>query len=146
MTLGNRQSAESLNHILGKTPDTTPAGIVYISLHTASPGDDGQTSNEATGTGYARITTAATDWDAATTANPAVTQNANELAFALAGGDWSAGADFTHFAVWSSLAGTLEADFIADAEITILGVPAPRAVLSGDEVKFAVGALEWSMT
>ena len=34
---GKRVQKEMQNHQRGKTPDTTPAGIVWSSLHTADP-------------------------------------------------------------------------------------------------------------
>lgn len=137
---GKRQAKEALNHLFGKTPDTTPAGIIFVSLHTADPGEDGQTANEATGTGYARVATAAADWNAATDADPSVTDNANIIAFAQAGGDWSGGANFTHFGLWATLAGAGEADFVGAGTLNTA-----KPVLNGDTASFPVGDLDFTL-
>lgn len=141
MALGKRVCKELLNHLFGKTPDTTPAGVIYLSLHTADPGDNGQTSNEATGTGYARKVTAASDWVAATDADPAVTVNANAITFAQAGATWSSGVNMTHMGFWTHLSTATEAVFIGRIA---LGTAKP--VTSGDTPEFAAGSLTLSLT
>lgn len=139
--LGNRQGAETLNHILGKSPDTTPAGVVWVSLHTGDPGEDGQTANEATGAGYARVSTVAVDWDVADdSTSPATTQNASVIQFPLATGDWSGAVDFTFFAIWDDASLSAEANYIATGPITT-----PKSVESGDQIEFANGVLTWTI-
>jgi hypothetical protein len=143
-SLGKRVCKEVLNHLLGKTPDTTPAGVVYLSLHTAHPGEDGQTSNEATGTSYARVSRAATDWNAATNADPSVATNATSAAFpasGTAGGDWSSGTAFTHVGIWAHPTLTTEANYIGAAALA--GTPGP--VLSGGTLTIAAGQLSISL-
>lgn len=140
MSLGKRVCKEMLNHFLGKTPDTTPAGVLYLSLHTADPGEDGQTSNEATGTGYARKQTAASDWNAATDADPSVSTNANALAFAQAGGNWASGSNLTHMGFWTHATTATEAVFCGRIALTTA-----KPVLSGDTAEFAAGALSLSL-
>jgi len=137
---GRRQASETLNHLFGKTPDTTPAGVLYVSLHTGDPGEDGQTANEATGSGYARVLTAATDWNAATLADPSVADNANPIAFPAATGDWSAGADMTHFGLWNHLTLGAEANFIGSGSLTVA-----KPVLNGDTASFAAGAFQFTL-
>lgn len=74
---------------------TSPLTNLYVSLHTADPGEGGsQTTNEATYTGYGRVAVARTSggW---TVTNNNVT-NAGEIAF----GQCTAGSEtLTHFAV-----------------------------------------------
>ena len=139
MGIGKRQMGELHNHLFGKTPDTTPAGVLYVSLHTASPGEDGQTSNEATGTGYARKSTAASDWSAATNADPTVTKTGVAITFAAAGGSWSSGATFTHFGLWAHASSTTEANFVGWGTLSV-----GKVVASGDIPSFAIDALTMS--
>lgn len=140
MSLGKRVCRELLNHLFGKTPDTTPAGVVYMSLHTGDPGEDGQAGNEATGTGYARVSRAATDWDVATDADPSVLDNATEIAFPQAGGDWSAGADFTHVGIWTHASNATEAEYVGACALTTA-----KPVLNGDTLSIAAGSLTISL-
>lgn len=137
MGFGKRHLKELNNHTFGKTPDTTPAGAIYVSLHTASPGTDGQTSNEATGSGYARKLTAASDWSASTDADPSITKNGVAIAFAAATGNWSSLASFTHFGLWLHATSTTEANYIGCG---VLATPQP--VANTNVPTFAIDALQ----
>lgn len=88
-----------LDHIFGKATLTAPT--VYVALCTAAPtnASTGVTIVEATYTGYARKSTAAADWNAASGSSPATTTNANAITFAACTGGTSA---VTHFAVVDS--------------------------------------------
>lgn len=125
-----------INWAAGKVPADTDDGIWWVSLHTGDPGDDGQTSNEATGTGYARVSTVAADWNVATDATPSVLDNANAATFPTAGGDWSSAADQTHFGLWNNVSASAEANYIGRGLLT---TAAP--VLSGQTPNFPAGAL-----
>ncbi len=138
---GKRQIRSLLNHASGKTPDDTDAGVWYVSLHTADPGDDGQTSNEATGTGYARVVTAATTWGVATDATPSIMTSILSVTFPTAGGDWSTGTDFTHFGLWNHATNATEAEYVGRGLLT-----SAAPVLSGQTAIFPVGALRMSGT
>lgn len=127
--IGRRQHKAWLDALL----DTAH---IYVSLHTADPGADGQTANEAIGSGYARADTVPADWGAASLAVPSVALNANTITFATATGDWSSGADFTHAGLWTHLTETGEAYFIGRALLTVA-----KPVTNGDTVSFAIGAL-----
>ncbi len=63
------------------------------------------------------------------------------VTFPTAGGDWSAGASFTHFGLWNTLAGTAESDYVGRGALT-----ASAPVLSGQTPIFPVGALRMSGT
>ena len=79
----------------------------------------------------ARTAVGATGWAAATAANPSVKANANALTSAAASGS----ATITHFAVYSaSTGGTQKTDWQA--------LTASRAVVSGDVLTWAIGALQ----
>ncbi len=125
-----------VNWAAGKVPADTDAGVWWVSLHTADPGDDGQTSNEATGTGYARVSVLAADFAVATDASPSILLNANPVTFPPAGGDWSAAADMTHFGLWNTAATTPESAYVGRGKLT---TDAP--VLSGQTPNFPAGAL-----
>ncbi len=133
---GKRVQKEMQNHVMGKAPDTTPAGIVWVSLHTGDPGDDGQAVNEAVGIGYARVSMVAADWNPATDAQPTVTSNLNAATFADAGGDWSGAAPMTHFGLWTHPTDSAEADYVGRALLT---TAAP--VIEGQTPNFPPGAL-----
>ena len=141
MGYGRELNRQHQNDLFGKTPGFTPPTNIYVSLHTGSPGDDGQTANEASGGSYARKITAAADWNPATLASPSVLDNLNAVTFVTATANWSAGVNMTHFGLWRSLAGTTEADFLGWA---LLGTAKP--VLNGDTPEFAAGDLNMDRT
>jgi hypothetical protein len=85
--------------------------------------------------GLARTAVGATGWDAATADDPSIKANADALTSAAA----TQNGTISHFAVYSAaVAGTQRTDWQA--------VAAPRALLIGDAVSFAVGALEITLT
>ncbi len=133
---GRRVQAEMQNHQLGKTPATTPLGVVWIALNTGDPGDDGQTSNEATGVGYVRVSTVAASWTVATLAQPTVSSNIAVIIFAKAGGDWSSQVPMTHFSMWNHPTDTDEAAYMGRGLFT-----EAFPVLSGETPRFLIGSL-----
>jgi hypothetical protein len=139
--LGKRQIASMLNWVFGKTPTNTPSGIVWVALFVGDPGADGQSGAEGSGTGYARVATVATDWNAATDATPSVVDNANPITFPAAGGDWNAAANFTHFALFDHVTNTVEANYIGRGALTTA-----QPVLSGQTATFPAAALTMSGT
>lgn len=120
----------------GSLPTLT---TLYISLHTASPGADGQTANEVTGGSYARVavTSNTTNWGAATTADPSVIANATAITFPTATASWGT---VTHFGIWNSSTLTAAANFVGATVLT-----APQAIASSNTASFAVGALTHSL-
>ena len=112
---------------------STTAGVYYISLHTADPGEGGdQTTNEATYTGYQRISVArsAAEWTVTATDPPTV-DNDNPITFDVATGGSNT---ITHVGVGTdaSGAGNLLFKFALDSSL---------AVSSGITPEFAAGAL-----
>jgi hypothetical protein len=87
--------ARVIDHTNGKTAYTMPA--VFVGLLTAAPTDT-TTGTEVTGGSYARKSTAAADWGAAT-GNPASASNANAITFVTATGSWGT---VTHFALYDA--------------------------------------------
>ena len=111
---------------------STVAGVFYLGLHTASPGEAGdQTTNEATYTSYARVSVArSTAGWTVSTADPANVTNDAAVTFPAATG----GSDtITHFSVGtdSSAAGNLLFHGALDASL---------AVSSGITPEFAINA------
>lgn len=88
-----------LDHILGKAPWTMPT--LYVGVTTTAPTDTAP-GLEATYTGYARKATAAADWNAATSAVPSVSSNANAVTLPQC----TAGSStITHWEGWDAATG-----------------------------------------
>jgi len=87
-----------LELLVGKTAFATPTA--YIFLSTADPGDSGAGMVEPVGLGYARVTTAGSDWTAASAES---ISNATDLTFpAASGGSWGL---ITHFGLIDTVSG-----------------------------------------
>ncbi len=115
-----------LNHLFGKGDYTPPT--IYVGLSTADPGDNGTELSEPTGNGYARVETAAADWNVAT---GGLLNNANTILFGPATGDWGT---LTHFALF---------DAVTAGHLLVHGTLAcPKTIDSGDSARFANGELD----
>ena len=99
----------------------------YLSLHSASPGQNG--ANELSGSAYARIAASFGAADAGAISND------TELLFAEASGDWTAA---SHFGLWTALT---EGTFICGGSLTT-----PRTILSGKQFRVAIGDIDISIT
>ena len=85
--------------------------------------------------GLARTAVGATGWAAATAADPSVKANSGTLTTAAA----TAGGTVSHFAVFSaSTGGTQRVDWTA--------LDTARAILTGDQLQAAAGALKVTLT
>jgi hypothetical protein len=81
---------------------TSPLTSLYVSLHTADPGEAGnQTTSEATYTGYARVAVARTSGGWTVTTNTAVPVAAITFGACTAGSS-----TITHFAIGTAVSGT----------------------------------------
>lgn len=113
---------------------STTAGVFWISLHTADPGETGsQTTNEATYTGYARksIVRSSGGWAVSSGADPAVADNVAALTF----DQCTAGSNtITHFGVGT--AQTAAGNLLFSGALT-----ASLAVSAGITPEFAIGDL-----
>ena len=69
----------------GKTSYSLPTA--YIGLYTTAPTDAGG-GVEVAGNNYSRVTTAGSDWNAASGAAPCTVSNANALTFPVPSADW----------------------------------------------------------
>lgn len=110
---------------------STTAGSMFISLHTADPGETGtQATNEATYTGYARVAVARSGAGFTVTGNNL--SNAAAVAFAAC----TAGTNtITHFGIGS--ASTTAGNLFFKGALT-----ASLAVSSGITPSFAIGDLD----
>lgn len=121
---------------------TLGATTLRVSLHTADPGVDALTGNEATGSGYARATinrSSSQQFGVSSTATPNVSTNsAGAVAFPAATGDWSTGSAFTYFTIWKTTSSNA-------GEAVIKGTITSQTVLNGNTASFAASTLSTQM-
>jgi len=123
MSFSDYLEVELLDQIVGKTDFTMPTA--YVALFVGDPLDTGAGGAEVSGTGYARVTTAGADWNAAAAGS---ISNAEDITFPEAGGAWG---EVTHFAIYdAATVGNLLASGALDSS---------REVGNGDTPKFAGG-------
>ena len=121
---------------IAENDTSSPAGNLYLSLHTASPGvGNNQTTNETAYTNYARIAVVrtASGWDVPSggaTANAALAQ------FAQCG---ASGATITHVAIGTASSG-------AGTVLYQGALSSSLAVANGIQPQFAAGALDVTET
>lgn len=128
MSASNFLELELLDHVLGAAAYTAPA-TVYISLHTADPGETGA-SEVAASNGYARepVTNNATNWPAA-----AAGSKANGTAVTMdtpTGAGWGT---VTHFGIWDALSA---GNFLFGGALAV-----SNTINAGNVVEFAIGAI-----
>lgn len=121
-----------LDHFLTDSAYTPPA-TMYIGLSSTTPTEAGGNITEPSGGSYARVSTAAADWAAATGTAPATKSTSTAKTFPAATADWVSGANLTHFVLFdASTAGNA----LAWGALTTA-----KPVLNGDTASFASGAL-----
>jgi len=121
----------------------TAGGGFWITLHTASPGADGQSGNEVStsGTGYAPQAVDAGDWSAAATSgSDIVVSNSSAIEFGPAEG--SGFGTVSHFGVWSHATSRTAADFLGFNALT----GGSQAVAAPNALRFTAGELEFTLT
>src|SRR3990167_9684376 len=132
MSASNNLELKILDHILGGG-DYTRLATVYISLHTADPGEAGTAvTNEATGTGYARVavTNNVTNFPAAAAG---LKSNGTAINFPTPGaGGWST---VTHFGIVSTASGA--GDLLFSGALAVA-----KTINENDTVSFAIGDLD----
>ncbi|MEE9615275.1 MAG: hypothetical protein V3W31_10075 [Thermodesulfobacteriota bacterium] len=120
---------EILDHIFNKGAYTAPT--VYVALSTTTPLDDGTNVTEPAGGAYARVSTAAGDWN---TAAGGLIDNANAITFPEATGSWGT---ITHFLLYDAAS--------AGNAMAWGALTASKAIGSGDTARFAAGDLDVSL-
>ena len=131
MSKGNTTENDILAYVFNATAFSWDANTnLYVSLHTADPGEAGnQTTNEATYTSYARVTVARTSGGWTVSGNTA--SNTALIQFPQCTGGTNT---ITHVAVGTASSGT--------GQILYSGaLTASLAVSSGIQPQFAAGAL-----
>jgi hypothetical protein len=83
----DRVSQGILNHVTGKSA-LFSIPTAHVGLFTGVGIDAGTGFTEVSGTGYARVATAAADWNAATGSGPSSIVNANPIAFPIPTAAW----------------------------------------------------------
>lgn len=130
----NAHEALILDHVFSGAGTAVAPTNIYVGLYTVAPtADDGTGATEVPSTNaYARVSTGAADWTAASAGDPTVIDNANAITFPTAsGGNWGTIVAFGLFD--AATAGNL----IAFGNLTT-----SKAVNDGDTAEFAVGALD----
>jgi len=121
--------SELLDHLFGKGSYTPPT--IYVALSTANPLDDGSGLAEPSGNNYARVQTAATDWNAASSG---FIDNAAVIGFNEATGNWG---NITHFALMDAASG---------GNLLVHGaLSTSKSIGTGDTAEFAAGDLGVSL-
>ncbi len=114
-------------------PAYTPPATMYLALSSTTPTEAGANFTEPSGGAYARVSTTAADWSAASGTAPATKTNTAVKTFPTATADWVAGANLTYFGIYdASTAGNL----LCFGALTVA-----KPILSGDTASFAAGAL-----
>lgn len=132
MSASNYLELALLDHLFGGADFTRPASV-FISLHTANPGETGASSEVAVGA-YARkeVVNDGTGWDAAAAVSGLGTKkNAAIIQFVdPVGANWGT---LTHFSIWDAatagnclISGALTANVVVND-----GDPGPRFNLAG---------------
>lgn len=132
MSASNDLENKILDHILGGG-DYTRLATVYVSLHTADPGDAGTPqTNECTGTNYARVavTNNATNFPAASSG---AKSNGTAINFPTPGsGGWGTA---THFGIGNAASG-------AGVLLFSGALAVAKTINQDDVVSFATGDLD----
>lgn len=122
-SFSNYAENKLLEHIVGKTAFTKPTA--YIALSTADPGEDGSGLAEPNGNGYARVATAAADWNSAASGS---ISNALDINFPQASGSWGT---IAYFAIMDAAE---NGNMLAYGSLAV-----SKAVTSGDTCKYEGG-------
>lgn len=97
----NSLEAALLDHVFGKATYTAPANW-YVGLSTTTPTETGTNFTAPAGGAYARVSTAAANWNAAVGGDPTILDNSAAITFATATGDWGT---ITHAGLFTTSTG-----------------------------------------
>lgn len=134
MSFTNYTCQALLNSLFGKSSNfgaLASAPTVYVALFTTKPGEDGTGGVEVSGGGYARQSTAAIDWTAATLADPSEVSNANAIDFGTTTASWGT---VTSVGLFDALTG---GNCLLAADLS-----SSKSIGSGDNVSFPAGELK----
>jgi hypothetical protein len=140
MSFSNYTAQAILNALFGKTSNfgaLASAPTVYVALSSTTPTEAGANVTEPSGGSYARVETAASDWNAATDADPSVVTNAEAVTFPEATATWVSGANLTHAVLY---------DAATDGNVLGSGaLGTPKPVTEGDTAEIAAGDVSISL-
>lgn len=128
-----------LDHIF-TDPTWTPATTLYLGLSSTTPTEAGGNITEPSGGAYARVSTVAADWSAASGTAPAQKTHTATFTFPTATADWVSAANLTHAILMDHITASASTNFIAFAALTVA-----KPVLNGDTASFAPGAIIFQM-
>lgn len=131
MSASNYLELELLDHVLGNAAYSAP-GTLYISLHTADPGETG--ASEVSGNSYARasVTNNATNFPAASAGSKS---NGTVINFATpTSTGWSV---VSHFGIWDA---STSGNFLIGGALN-----ASKTINGGDAVSIGIGGLTVTM-
>lgn len=140
MSFSNYAAQALLNSLFGKTSAfgaLASVPTIYVGLSSTTPTEAGSNVTEPSSGAYARVATAAADWDAATSADPSVVENAEDVVFPQATGDWLSGDDLTHFVLYDA---STSGNFLGAGALATA-----KPVLEDDTPTFAAGDLTISL-
>lgn len=147
MAVGNGKlmRGSALEFAFGKTPVTPTPTTIFVSLHTANPGDDGSGGAEVsvTTSGYARQAITPANWAAAVVgANDVACSISNALAvtFGPSAGAGAAWGTITYLGAWRTSTGSVASDFIGRVQV----LPNQIVSAAGQSVPFAIGAITFT--
>lgn len=132
MSLTTAMKRRVLNAIYGDTAVAPPLNL-HVALSTTTPAADGTNFTRPVGNGYADVAVAnnATNWPAASVANPSEKSNGTEIGFPNPTGPWGT---VTHWGVAEAAGGTV---------IDWAPLDVARTIDIGSEpVRFLAGALK----
>lgn len=119
----------------GVTTDTPPDPL-YISLHTADPGESPDGTTEVSATNYDRQSLGSGNWSklapADVSSNGHGFENAVDVQFDVASSSWGT---ITHVALWDSLTG--------GNALASYAVSNSKSIDAEEQVRFAIGELEF---
>lgn len=129
MSFSDYLELKVLDHICGDGAYTSPT--VYLGASTADPGDDGAALAEPSGNGYARVVTAAADWNAA---SAGAKTNATALSFPVASGSWGT---ITYLCLFDALT---SGNLLASGALTV-----PKAITTDQILRFPAASVTVSL-
>lgn len=118
-----------LDHIFGKGSYTPPT--IYVGLSIADPTDAGSGLAEPGGSGYSRVQTSASDWNAASNGS---LDNTGNITFAQASGNWGT---ITHFALFDA---ATAGNMLAHGALS-----QSKSISESDTARFEAGDLQISL-
>lgn len=135
LTQGTSQAI--LDHYFGGTTVGSPPATLYVGLSTTTIADDGTNITEPVGNGYAgvSVTNNATNWPAASAADPSHKKNGTVITFPTATGSWGTITDVFIKATNSS-----------GAVLVYGALSVAKTVSNGDVFDFPVNDLDITLT